>query len=239
MKRIVTIFLLCLAVVVAQAQIADKATYLSDFMSELYKAWPKNRTLNLVFHGHSVPTGYFNGNTVHPFESYPYYTHYAIKEKYPYAVINCIRSSIGGENAKQGAARFETTVLNYLPDVLFIDYSLNDRGISLDEVRMAWVSMIEKALARGVKVVLLTPTPDTTEDITDDAAPLAAHARQVHELAETYHVGLVDSYALFKEKALAGEDISRYMSQNNHPNAQGHKIVTDAILEWFFAADHN
>ena len=239
MKRIVTISLLCLAVVVAQAQIADKATYLSDFMNELYKKWPNNKMQNLVFHGHSVPTGYFNGGTVHPFESYPHYVYAGIKESYPYAVVNCIRSSIGGENAKQGAARFETTVLNYLPDVLFIDYSLNDRGISLDEARTAWVSMIEKALARGVKVILLTPTPDTTEDITDDAAPLAAHARQVRELAETYHVGLVDSYALFKEKALAGEDIRKYMSQNNHPNAQGHRIVADAILEWFFAADHN
>ena len=117
--------------------------------------------------------------------------------------------------------------------MLFIDYSLNDRALSLEEARSYWASMIESALENNIKVILCTPTPDTTEDITDDAAPLAAHAEQVRELAETYHVGLVDSYALFKAKALAGEDISRYMSQNNHPNAQGHRLVADEILTWF------
>lgn len=239
MKRIFGIVVvLLLAVTAANAQIADKKTYLSVFMNELYKKWPNNKMQNLVFHGHSVPTGYFNGGTVHPFESYPHYAFYGLKEKYPYAVVNCIRTSIGGENAKQGAARFEKTVLNYLPDVLFIDYSLNDRGISLEEARVAWESMIEKALKRNIKVILMTPTPDTMENILDDETLLAKHAAQVRELANKYHVGLVDSYALFKQRAEAGEDIKQYMSQNNHPNAKGHKIVADAILEWFFSADN-
>ncbi len=240
MKRILGLVLvLGFAMANVNAQIADKKTYLEEFVNELHKKWPNNKTQNLVFHGHSVPTGYFTGGDVCPFESYPHYVHFGIKEKYPFAVVNCIRSSIGGENAKQGAARFEKTVLNYLPDVLFIDYSLNDRGMPLEEARAAWASMIEKALDSRVKVILLTPTPDTTEDILDDNTLLAKHAEQVRALAEKYHVGLVDSYALFKARAAAGEDIKQYMSQNNHPNAKGHKIVADAILEWFFAADNN
>lgn len=218
---------------VVQAQIADKKTYLADMVAEMYKKWPDNRTLNIVFHGHSVPTGYFSGQEVHTFESYPHYMHYSLKEMFPYAVINCIRTSIGGETARKGAQRFASDVLPHKPDLLFIDYSLNDRALSLEEARSYWASMIESALENNIKVILCTPTPDTTEDITDDAAPLAAHAEQVRELAETYHVGLVDSYALFKAKALAGEDISRYMSQNNHPNAQGHRLVADEILTWF------
>ena len=42
---------------VVQAQIADKKTYLADMVAEMYKKWPDNRTLNIEFHGHSVPTG--------------------------------------------------------------------------------------------------------------------------------------------------------------------------------------
>ena len=39
--------------------------------AERTKAWPKNRTINLVFHGHSVPTGYQKTPEVRTFESYP------------------------------------------------------------------------------------------------------------------------------------------------------------------------
>ena len=38
---------------------ADPAEYLNDLKREMRKEWPKNRTVNLVFHGHSVPAGYF------------------------------------------------------------------------------------------------------------------------------------------------------------------------------------
>ena len=40
-------------------KIANPSNYLNDIKTELTKEWPKNRTINLVFHGHSVPAGYF------------------------------------------------------------------------------------------------------------------------------------------------------------------------------------
>ena len=39
--------------------VADPAIYLNDLKTEMQMEWPKNRTINLVFHGHSVPSGYF------------------------------------------------------------------------------------------------------------------------------------------------------------------------------------
>lgn len=230
---LLTFAILMCAAVAGNAQIADKKTYLANIVAEFHKKWPDNRTVNIVFHGHSVPTGYFSGQEVHTFESYPHYMHYSLKELHPYAVINCIRTSIGGETARKGAQRFATDVLPHKPDLLFIDYSLNDRALSLEEARGYWESMVQTALDNNIKVILCTPTPDTTEDIKSEDAPLNAHAKQVREIAEKYHVGLVDSYAIFKEKALAGENISKYMSQNNHPNASGHRIVADEIMTWF------
>ena len=232
-KQPLIIGLLLVFSLAVNAQIADKKTYLASFVAEMHKKWPDNRTLNMVFHGHSVPTGYFSGQEVHTFESYPHYVHYALKELFPYSVVNCIRTSIGGETARSGAQRFVSDVLSHKPDLIFIDYSLNDRALSLEEARSCWASMIEQALNNNVKVILCTPTPDTTEDITDDNAPLNAHAEQVRALAEEYHVGLVDSYALFKNKALSGENILNYMSQNNHPNAAGHQLVAQEMMTWF------
>ena len=55
----------------------------------------------------------------------------------------------------------------------------------------------------------------------------------IRKLAEEYQVGLVDSYQLFTQLAEQGEDIKTYMSQSNHPNESGHKLVADEILKYF------
>ncbi len=215
-------------------QVADKRTYLNDIKEAMIVKWPKNRTLNIVFHGHSVPTGSFHGGVVNTMQAYPHLTFHGVKSQYPFAVLNVITTSIGGEQAEQGEKRFADEVLTHRPDVLFIDYALNDRSIGLERAEKAWRKMVEAALAKGIKVILLTPTPDLKENILDEKTPLAGHAVMIRRLAAEYHVGLVDSYQLFKEKAAKGEDLKAYMSQNNHPNSAGHSCVAGEIMAWFF-----
>ena len=45
--------------VLSYSQVANSNNYLQDLKQELQTEWPKNRTINVVFHGHSVPAGYF------------------------------------------------------------------------------------------------------------------------------------------------------------------------------------
>ena len=110
----------------------EKDEYLAEIKAELIKEWPRNRTINLVFHGHSVPSGYFKTPDVKTFQSYPFLLLKKLKETYPFAVINIILSCIGGENSEQGVGRFKKQVLNHKPNVLFIDYALNDQRISIE-----------------------------------------------------------------------------------------------------------
>ncbi len=234
MKRFFLFLMLISQAAVLGAQVADRDSYLSDIVAELGKRWPESRTLNLVFHGHSVPAGYARTPAVNTLQAYPHRVLCGIKDRYATAVVNVITTAIGGEQSEQGAARFEAEVLTHRPDVLFIDYALNDRTIGLERSEKAWRSMIEAALARGVKVILLTPTPDLSEDIRSDAAPLGAYAQMIRRLAAEYHVGLADSYACFRAKADAGEKMSSFMSQVNHPDARGHAVVAEEILRWFY-----
>ena len=136
----------------------DTAKYLNNIISNLSKKWPDNKTMNLVFHGHSVPSGFFKTPDVKTLESYPFLTLKEIKKMYPYGRANVIVTAIGGENSKMGAARFETDVLNHKPDVIFIDYILNDRPIGLAESKKAYEFMIQKSLERNIKLILLTPS---------------------------------------------------------------------------------
>jgi lysophospholipase L1-like esterase len=232
MRKVITIFGAFFILTGCYGQISGTHSgYVDSVIIELQKKWPNNRTVNLVFHGHSVPAGYFATPEVQTLNSYPNLVLQKVKENYPTAVVNTIVTAIGGEQSEQGAERFKDEVLNHRPDVLFIDYALNDRSIGLERTKIAWEGMIEDALAYGTKVILLTPTPDLTEDILSDKAPLQIHSEQIRQLAETYKVGLVDSYLLFKEIAKT-KDLESFMAQNNHINEKGHQIVANAIMEF-------
>ena len=236
MKRIHFIFLFLMLSLNNSAQekgVAEPSDYLKDIKTELNKKWPDNRTINLVFHGHSVPSGYFKTPVVNTMNSYPYQLLKKLKEQYPYAVINIINTAIGGENAVRGAIRFDSDVLIHKPDVLFIDYSLNDLGIGLEKAYKAWDEMIKKALKNNSKIILMTPSPDQRINILEAGNELEQHRNQVVQLAYENGVGLIDSYTLFKEKVEMGDSISEYMSQVNHPNTKGHQLIANEILKFF------
>lgn len=225
--------LLILSVQAQVAETADTTTYLSDIKKELKTVFPNNRTINLVFHGHSVPSGYWAGSKVHTLQSYPYLLLAKLKNIYPYAVINIILTSVGGEWAEKGQKRFASDVLPHKPDVLFIDYALNDLGIGLERSEIAWSKMIKEALANNIKVILVTPSPDQRQNITDPKSTLAQHAAQIRELAAKYHVGLADPFADFQKIQTEQGSVKDFMSHVNHPNEQGHNIIADELFKWF------
>jgi acyl-CoA thioesterase I len=212
---------------------ADLASYLLPVAQELRQDWPDNRVVNIVCHGHSVPAGYFATPEVHSLEAYPHLLRVGLAERYPHAVINVIVTAIGGEHSESGARRFRDDVLSHRPNVVTIDYALNDRNIGLERARKAWQKMIEEAQANRVKVILLTPTADLSAKLSDPQDPLCQHAAQIRELARQYQTGLVDGLAAFEQFAESRGKLADLMSQSNHPNAAGHKLVAERLLEWF------
>ena len=209
--------------------------YLANITALLKQQWPGNRTVNIVCHGHSVPAGYFATPTVDALNAYPHLLHVALKRRFPFAVINVIVTAIGGENSESGAARFENEVLCHRPDIITIDYGLNDRRIGLEKAREAWTRMIQAGTKAGAKMILLTPTADNTQApdyIGEDKNLLGEHADQIRRLAEENSVGLADSFTAFQRSARTHQ-LSDLLSWTNHPNRRGHKLVVRELLRWF------
>ena len=216
--------------------IADPRAYLRDIVTLLLAQWPNNRTVNIVCHGHSVPAGYFATPMVDTFNAYPALLHRELKHRFPYAVINVIVTAIGGEGSPKGADRFAADALCHRPDVVTIDYGLNDRRAGLAWAETAWRSMIEASLAVGAKVLLLTPTWDNSSvlDPAGDAwRDLPRHAEQIRRLAGEYQVGLADSFAAFERHVAAAGDVTDLLSWSNHPNRRGHELPARELLRWF------
>lgn len=202
----------------------------AELWPTLRATWPDNRTVNVVWHGHSVPAGYHLTPQVKPLESYPFMVYRGLNERFPTAVLNNITTAIGGENSVHGAARFRHDVLGTDPDLLFIDYAINDRSLLVKDVERAWCSMIEHALRRGVPLVLLTPTGTRFDDLADPGNVLAVRAELIRELGRRHHVAVADVSVAWQKVLDAGTDQETLLAQGVHPNQAGHEIAAAEIL---------
>jgi lysophospholipase L1-like esterase len=226
-------YCLVLFLFLIQVVSAQTGDYLKGIKEELQKKWPQNRTINLVFHGHSVPSGYFATPDVRTLDAYPYLVLQQLKQRYPNAVINVIVTAIGGENSLQGEKRFKSDVLTHKPDVLFIDYALNDRRLGLAQSKQNMEKMIKQALKKNIKVILLTPSADQQVNLLQPGNELELFATQLKDLANAWHLGLADSYKQFKQVLEEKKDLKPYMAQSNHPNRAGHELIAAEIMKYF------
>jgi lysophospholipase L1-like esterase len=162
--------------------------------------------------------------------------HVKLKELYPYAVLNITVTAIGGEDSASGSSRFKRDVLSLKPDLVFIDYALNDRRKPLDQVERSWRSMIGQAKKAGVPVVVLTPTGDSAADLSNPGDPLHERAELIRRLAKDVDVPLADVSAAWLAETGKGTPQDQLLSQSNHPNLRGHKVATDTIVAALAAA---
>ena len=215
---------------------SNKLYYLDEVLCEMQKQWPYNRNINIVCHGHSVPCGYFATPFVDTFNAYPHLLHRTIKERFPFASINVIVTALGGETSLSGSKRFSADVLCHKPDVITIDYSLNDRSIDLEVSKTSWSEMIEKALENNIKVILLTPSWDKSYfEQNESWRKLIELSDIVRSLAEKYNIGLSDSFNAFKYYVENVGDLVDLLSHVNHPNRKGHELITMELARWFIA----
>ncbi|MGI6636414.1 MAG: SGNH/GDSL hydrolase family protein [Christensenellales bacterium] len=193
--------------------ITDRRVYLKPLRDELRCQWPDYQPHYIACHGHSVVTGAFAKSQVRPFNAYPHLWYRLLNERFPTALISMIITAIGGEHAASGAERFQTDALSRKPDLVTIDYSLNDRTDGLEKARGAWSRMLDEASAADVPVILLTPTLDakSTYDLREYDI-LRVHAEQVKSLASEYGVGLVDPFAAFERYLSQGGVIEELLS---------------------------
>ena len=159
---------------------------------------------------------------------------------YPKAHFKFIDAAIGGTGSQLGAFRFQRDVMAYKPDLMFLDFTLND-GVheTTPDTLAAQEGIIRRAIEGSFPVVqmLLAAREFVTEGTTERMKRRAAHIA----IAEAYGIPCGDAISLMQERYKKGElDLDKVWPpeffDTCHPNDPGYELYAEAAWNAFMKA---
>lgn len=189
-----------------------------------YSKMVYDKNLRVAFIGGSVTSGAFSSSAT---KCWAGLTGAWLREQFPQATVLTKNAGWGGTGVKPGVYRFEQDILSYDPDLVFIEFAINDYydGTSIADVTSCAESIVRKLYASD-------PTAEAVFVLVSEHATSAnaAHRAAYREVAEAYHIPVVDiSTALtehLSKNNLAWEDL---IADVVHPNDKGYAFYAEQV----------
>lgn len=174
--------------------------------------------------------------------------------------VQVINAGVPGNSTDDGRRRFERDVLAAKPQLVIIQFGANDSAIdvwreppakeprvAIDrfEANLRW--FVAELRQRGIRVVLMTPDPFRWTELLkkmygkppyDPNDPdgfsilLEKYADTVRWVAREMDVPLVDPFAAFGDYGdLENHSVDELLLDGMHPNARGHRLIADLLVE--------
>ena len=167
-----------------------------------------------------------------------------LQEQYPRAKFEEIHAAIGGTGSDLGVFRLERDVLRHRPDLLFVEFAVNDGSAPPERIHKAMEGIVRqtwRADARTDICFVYTLHQVMLPDFHRGKMPRAASAME--ELADHYHIPSVHFGVEVARLEKAGELVFKapkpedwsakpmvFSSDGVHPHVQtGHRLYVEAI----------
>lgn len=152
-----------------------------------------------------------------------------------------IPAGISGHKSNQMLARLERDVLSKKPDWMTLSCGVNDvwhgkRGVPLDQYKKNITAIVDRAQAKGIKVMILTSTmihENPEGDLNKQLAPYNAFLRQ---LAKDKNCRLADLNAEMQAALVQGPTKpkgNQLTTDGVHMNALGNIMMAKGVLRGF------
>ena len=184
--------------------------------------------VTIVAYGDSITAGFAVRR------GFPSFWKEMLDEKYPEAGLEMINSGISGDTTLDGLSRLDWAVLSYEPDLVTINFGINDcvLGLGLEEFEMNLVEMVRRIRAGpGSEVLLLTSqlleTPHYDRLVLD-------YYQAIERVAREMDVGFVDVHGAWMRRVEQGTPLSSLILPGlDHPNEAGYRIIAEELMRLF------
>ncbi len=152
-----------------------------------------------------------------------------LADRFPNSKVTGINAGIGGTGSQLGILRLQKHVLNYDPDIVFVEFSANDGAD--ESFRESFEALIRNCLEYDEDTaVVITLVANSNKD-----KGLAGPRKNHFEFAEYYDLPIVDIHLGVHVGIDAGAfDFSDFTHDGAHPTTWGHMVMSD-IVEHFLS----
>jgi len=182
----------------------------------------------IVCFGDSITAGYAVRR------GFPSFLLESLRQRFPDSKIEMINSGISGDTSQDGLSRLDWAVLSYEPDLVTINFGINDcvLGLSLEEYEMNLVEMVRRIRAGPDSEILLLSSQPLESPPYDQR--VLDYYQTVERVAKEMNVGFVDVYGAWMKRVQAGMPLdSLILPGLDHPNEAGYRIIAEELMSLF------
>ncbi len=180
-----------------------------------------------------------------------------LRELYPGTGITEINATIGGTGSALGAYRLEHDVLRHRPDLVFVEFAVNDGSLPPEQIWRSFDGIVRQIWSADPATdicFVYTYRAGYEEDLDAGSCPQAASAEQM--LADYYGIPSINPAYRVAELRREGQliinpgyespgalaeppaaDAALFSNDGVHPLPAGHQIYTDVVIEAMLAME--
>lgn len=167
-----------------------------------------------------------------------------LTHQYPKAKFKEIHAAIGGTGSDLGVFRVGFDVLQHNPDLLFVEFAVNDGGAQPENIWKSMEGIVRQTWKKNAKTDIMfvyTIHSGMTNDLVKGDCPRSASAMEL--LADYYKIPSVN-FALeitqlltadklvFKASEKPSGDRIWFANDDCHPREEGHRIYTAMLAQY-------
>ncbi|MCA9082555.1 MAG: SGNH/GDSL hydrolase family protein [Planctomycetaceae bacterium] len=164
-----------------------------------------------------------------------------LKEQFPQSEFTEIHAAIGGTGSDLGVYRLGRDVLDHNPDLLFVEFAVNDGGAAPENIWRAMEGIVRQTWSRFPHTdicFVYTFRVGYEEDLNKELCPRAASAMEM--LADHYQIPSVnfalrivqlqqEGKLVYQAEAPPSDGRTQFSKDGVHPLDEGHQIYTNVL----------
>ncbi len=193
-------------------------------MANVFQRAKNGEDIKAAYIGGSITEGYSDNITLKTEEKWVTMSTEWLNEQFPDSDITYVNAGLSGTPSILGNVRLQRDVLQYDPDIVFVEFAVND-GTETN-YKNAYESLVRTLLTqdKDIAVVLLFT-------IIESGHTCQPHMSQIGENYGLPMISLPDSvWVEMQEGRMTWSD---YSADQSHPNVEGSIMIRDFVINYF------
>ena len=189
-------------------------------MKELMRRAEQGDKITLAFLGGSITQGSVSSQYTN---CYAYLVYDWFVRRFPKTAFTYVNAGVGGTTSQFGVSRVEEDVLRYKPDLVIIEFSVNDENN--DFYRETYEGLVRRVYGNAFAPAVLL-----VHNIFYDTGVSAEEKHR--EIGSHYQLPSVSMKPTIYAQVASGSIQNREITPDDlHPNTEGHALLAEVITE--------